>query len=180
MTPGTAVRALPDSLPDSVVQEAWQWHRRLGHTGFASLAELCRREQLPGCKVTPQQFLQVRGSETCEPCVMGKLQRIGHPLRDPPAVRVLHRVHMDLCYYSGTVLSLLSLMKPRAIAQSHCSLARATPRTASSSSSHGLKLKLTSVSSVFDTTGGGVHGNRNVPVLCAEGDTDGAHCCVQC
>ena len=104
VSPGSAVRALPDSLPDAVVQEAWLWHRRLGHTGFATLAELCRQGRLPGCRVTPQQFVQVRNSEACEPCVVGKLRRISHPTRNPPAMRALHRIHMDLCYYDRQVL----------------------------------------------------------------------------
>ena len=91
--------APPLSLPDSVVQEAWLWHRRLGHTGFATLAELRRKNMLPDCQVTPQQFLQVRDVDVCEPCVVGKLQRVSHPLRQPRSVRVLHRVHMDLCSF---------------------------------------------------------------------------------
>ena len=86
---------------DCALEQAWQWHRRLGHLGFSTLADLARLGLLGRCDVTPAQFLQARDLHVCEPCVVGKLRRTSHPPRVPRPVRVLHRVHMDVCELPG-------------------------------------------------------------------------------
>jgi hypothetical protein len=94
----------------SVEQLTWAWecHRRLGHIGFGTLAELSRQGGFADKSLTPDSFVQARERRICEPCVIGKLCRTSHPARMPRPVRVLHRVHMDVCeldgIYFGTVV----------------------------------------------------------------------------
>ena len=78
---------------------AWLWHRRLGHVGFDTLAGMARKGMITGCNVTPEEFMQARGSRVCEPCVTGKLQRGSHPARGPRTVGLLYRGHTDLCMF---------------------------------------------------------------------------------
>ena len=53
---------------------------------------------LDGSTLTPAQIMQARDLCVCEPCIKGKMRRTSHPLRRAPRpVRVLHRLHMDLC-----------------------------------------------------------------------------------
>jgi len=82
---------------EAALDQAWMWHRRLGHKGFSTLADLAKQGMLAGCTLTPQQFMQARAERVCQPCVQGKLRRVPHPPRLPRPVRILHRVHMDLC-----------------------------------------------------------------------------------
>lgn len=95
-TPHHACAAMADEQAMAVAE---QWHRRLGHKGFASLADLVRLGLLDGCDVTPAQFLQARERSVCEPCIVGKLQRASHPLRVPRPVPLLYRVHTDVCEF---------------------------------------------------------------------------------
>lgn len=81
-------------------EQAWRWHRNLGHMGFSTLADLRRKGMLDNCTVTPAKFLQMR-EHVCEPCVVGKLRRTSHPPRAPVPIRVLGRVHMDLMQIPG-------------------------------------------------------------------------------
>lgn len=83
-------------------EQAWLWHRRLGHAGFDTLADMARRQMLGGCNVTPEEFLQARTSHVCEPCVLGKLRRNPHPLRKQRATRILARLHADVLYFPIT------------------------------------------------------------------------------
>ena len=79
------------------LRAAVDWHRRLGHLGFSTLADLARSGLIEGCPLTPAAFLQAREQLVCEPCNTGKLRRVSHPRRAPRAVTVLHRIHADLC-----------------------------------------------------------------------------------
>ena len=73
-----------------------EWHRRLGHIGFSTLADLARSGLIQGCP-SPSEFLQARDTEGCEACALGKMRRTTHPPRPPRELRVLGRVHADLC-----------------------------------------------------------------------------------
>jgi hypothetical protein len=60
-------------------------------------------------EVTSDALLQVHEQQQpCKPCVVGKLHRTSHAQRPPQHVRVLHRVHMDLCDlpngYAATII----------------------------------------------------------------------------
>jgi transposase InsO family protein len=79
------------------VELAQQWHRRLGHQGFSALAGLALKRMLNGCSMSPASFMQASKQQVCQPCVVGKMRRALHPSRSPKLVRVLHRVHVDLC-----------------------------------------------------------------------------------
>jgi hypothetical protein len=78
----------------------------IGHAGFGTLADLCRAGMLRD-DVTAAAFVQARKESVCEPCVLNRLRRGCHPLLRPQQLRVLGRVHMDLCDlphgYFGTV-----------------------------------------------------------------------------
>jgi len=87
-----AALAGPDELSAAVM-----WHRRLGHLGFSTLADLARSKLIENCQVTADAFLQAGKQQLCEPCITTKLRRTSHPRRAPRPVRVLHRVHADLC-----------------------------------------------------------------------------------
>jgi hypothetical protein len=79
------------------VELARQWHRRLGHLGYSTLAGLTCRGLLSGWSTSPAAFMQVSKQQIFQPCMEGKLRRESHPTRHPRLVRVLHRLHMDLC-----------------------------------------------------------------------------------
>lgn len=102
------LRACTAAVSASQLSEAWDCHRKLGHVGFTTLAKMCQRGFLRHTSLTPSALLQARKQGTCEPCVVGKLRRTSHPPRQPREVRVLERVHMDLCDlpigYFGTVI----------------------------------------------------------------------------
>jgi hypothetical protein len=85
------------SVASHDVELARQWHRRLGHLGYSTLAGLTRRGLLSGCSTSQAAFMQASKQQVCQPCTEGKLQRGSHPTRHPRLVRVLHRLHMDLC-----------------------------------------------------------------------------------
>jgi hypothetical protein len=85
------------SVASHDLELARQWHRRLGHLGFSTLAGLKRRGLLSGCSRSPAAFMQASKQQVCQPCMEGKLLRGSHPSRPPRLVRVLHRLHMDLC-----------------------------------------------------------------------------------
>jgi hypothetical protein len=74
-----------------------QWHRRLGHLGYSTLADLRRSGLLHGCAVTPAVFIQARQKHVCESCALGKLRRASHLSRPPRPIRVLGCEHADLC-----------------------------------------------------------------------------------
>jgi hypothetical protein len=74
-----------------------QWHRRLGHLGYSTMADLRRSGLLQGCAVTPAEFIQALQKHVCEPCALGKLRRTSHLSRPPRPIRVLGCVHADLC-----------------------------------------------------------------------------------
>jgi len=88
----TAARA---ALSSDARSEAQLWHERLGHTSYGVLAHMQRKGALPGCKVSPESFIQARDIP-CEPCLAGRLTRSRHPLASTPIPRKLHRVHADL------------------------------------------------------------------------------------
>jgi hypothetical protein len=87
-------------------QSAMQWHRRLGHVGFSTLADLARSGLIQGCSVTAPEFMQARWRQACESCAVGKMRRVPHPTRAPHKIGLLHQMHADLCHLSpGCYLS---------------------------------------------------------------------------
>lgn len=93
-SPNYACAAQADEI---AAEQAWQWHRRLGHIGFSTLSDMVRKDMLPGCTLTASQFLQARDQRVCEPCVVGKMRRVSHPLKSKQPMRVLASLSMDLC-----------------------------------------------------------------------------------
>ena len=81
----------PDELSSAVT-----WHRRLGHLGFSTIADIvnvnvnvnnllaiARSNLIQGCLVTLGAFLQAQKLHLCEPCIAIKLRRTSHPRRAP-------------------------------------------------------------------------------------------------
>ena len=58
---------------------------------------MVREDMLPGCTLTTSRFWQARDRRVCQPCVVGRLRRVSHPLKSTQPVRVLTSVSMDLC-----------------------------------------------------------------------------------
>jgi hypothetical protein len=76
---------------------AMHWHRRLGHLGYDTLANLSRAGMLEGCSLTPASCMKACKAQVCEPCMLSKMGHTSHPTRPAQQLQVLHRVHMDLC-----------------------------------------------------------------------------------
>ena len=96
---------------DLATAQAWAWHRKLGHMGFSTLANLSRQNLLPGCTVTPREFLQAREHHLCEPCVQGRLTAISHPLRtNPTSLLPCERVHSDVVVFPCGTRYLVTLL----------------------------------------------------------------------
>ena len=75
---------------------AMQWHRKLRHTKFGTLANKKRKGMLPDCSATPPEILKARDEETCDSCMEGKMHRSSHPARQTPTPHLNFRVHSDL------------------------------------------------------------------------------------
>ena len=87
------VHAASTAVRESV---AMRWHRKLGHTSFGTLADMQRKHLLHDCPVTPAEFIKARDTETCTPCLDGKMQRSTHPIHEEKAPHVNFRLHSDL------------------------------------------------------------------------------------
>jgi hypothetical protein len=59
--------------------------------GFRRLKDLKRKGLLGKDDPSPAAFAQAKKQKACEPCVLGKLRRVLHPLQLPRHVRPLHR-----------------------------------------------------------------------------------------
>ena len=95
--PDTPHYAWAAQAVDIAAEQAWQWHLWLGHIGFSTLRDMVRKDMLPGCTLTTSQILRASDQRICEPCVVGKLRRVSHPLKSKQPVRLLATLSMDLC-----------------------------------------------------------------------------------
>ena len=91
--------ALSATAGISPLDEAWLWHRRLGHIRFEALGDLAKAGRLPGCTLTASQFLQAGRAAVCEPCVVAKLRRAPHHPRPPRVLEVCDTLSSDLCSF---------------------------------------------------------------------------------
>jgi hypothetical protein len=71
-----------------------QWHRRLGHVGFSTVADLARSGLIHGCSVTAPDSMQARWMQAC---AVGKMRCVPHPPPAPQKIRLLHQMHADEC-----------------------------------------------------------------------------------
>jgi transposase InsO family protein len=76
-------------------QTAQLWHKRFGHLGYASLANMQRLGLIPGCTITPAQFMQA-AKEPCEPCIQAKATRVPHATNEDKTDVILGLVSFDM------------------------------------------------------------------------------------
>jgi Reverse transcriptase (RNA-dependent DNA polymerase)/gag-polypeptide of LTR copia-type/Integrase core domain/GAG-pre-integrase domain len=69
------------------------WHRRFGHSGSGTLAEMARKGLIQGSLLTARDFLQM--DQLCEPCVMAKMHRAPHPAAPARTTRPAQLIHLD-------------------------------------------------------------------------------------
>ena len=69
-TAGAAALVDPHELSSAVT-----WHRRLGHPGFSTLADIPLSNLIHGRPVTPGAFLQAQKQQSCESCIATKMRR---------------------------------------------------------------------------------------------------------
>ena len=76
-------------------QSAQLWHKRFGHLGYASLANMQRLGLIPGCTITPAQFMQA-AMEPCEPCIQATATRVPHATNEDKTNVLLGLVSFDM------------------------------------------------------------------------------------
>ena len=74
------------------------WHKKLGHLGFDSLAKMSARGLLGSNAPKPSAFVQARDAQ-CEVCIRTKHPRNPHPPRDTKATQVCDRIHSDVSFF---------------------------------------------------------------------------------
>ena len=70
------------------------WHGRFEHFNYAALANMQRLGLIPGCTVTPAQFMQA-AREPCKPCIHAKNAEALHPLGDDETNVLLGLIAFD-------------------------------------------------------------------------------------
>ena len=102
------------------------WHQRFAHLGFDNLATLQKKNMVTGINITAEEFSTAGKEKLCEPCVLGKQQRLPFPPSESATTKPLELLHTDVCGplpvtslggsdYFVTVLddySRLSIIKP--------------------------------------------------------------------
>ena len=78
--------------------EVLNWHRKLGHLGFDSLAKMSARGLFGSRAPKPSAFVQARG-EQCEVRIRTKHARTPHPTRDTKATHACDRIHSDVSFF---------------------------------------------------------------------------------
>ena len=78
--------------------EVLNWHRKLGHLGFDSLAKMSARGLFGANAPKPSAFEQAK-DEPCETCIKTKHARKPHPTRDSKATHVCDRIHSDVSFF---------------------------------------------------------------------------------
>ena len=77
------------------LQSASLWHRRFAHLNYAALANMQRLGLIPGCTVTPAQFMQA-ARDPCEPCIQAKAVKVSHPTNEDKTDVLLGLVSFDM------------------------------------------------------------------------------------
>ena len=73
-----------------------QWHKKLGHTNFGTLADMKCKGVLPNCSATPPEILKARDEGICDSCMEGKMHKSSHPTRQTPPPHLNFTVHSDV------------------------------------------------------------------------------------
>ena len=81
----------------AIESPAMQWHKKLGHTNFGTLAEMQRQGMIQGCTTTAPEFVRAGTQEHCNPCTAGKMHRVSHPPRQTRATAINDTLHSDVC-----------------------------------------------------------------------------------
>ena len=77
-------------------QSAQLWHKRFGHLGHDSLAQMQERGLVKGISVPSSDFRSA-AREVCESCALAKHHRFPFPSSGRRSTALLQLVHMDLC-----------------------------------------------------------------------------------
>lgn len=102
------------------------WHQRYAHLGYDNLATLLKKNMVTGIGIAAEEFSTAGKQDLCEPCVLGKQQRLPFPASKSVTSKTLELLHTDVCgplpvtslggsNYFVTVLddySRLSIIKP--------------------------------------------------------------------
>ena len=83
------------AMLSTTFQSAELWHRRFGHLGYGTLAQMAKQGMVRGMKTSAKDFT-VKQKEICEPCLKGKAHRLPFPLTQDKATSKLRRLHADL------------------------------------------------------------------------------------
>lgn len=83
----------------TAVHDPHEWHRKLGHLGFDSLAKLARKGIFSPGNPAPAEFLQAK-DKPCEECIEAKYIRHPHPKSVNKPTIPLFRLHSDVHFVS--------------------------------------------------------------------------------
>ncbi|KAM5569751.1 hypothetical protein ABKV19_016986 [Rosa sericea] len=88
----SASKSVDVSWKVDVLNNAWLWHRRLGHLNFQSLKHLKEKDMVHGLPIIQE------ASEICEGCAVGKQHRDSFPKEKAwRASKPLELIHSDVC-----------------------------------------------------------------------------------
>ena len=86
-----AAAAAPKQTPEL-------WHRRFGHLGYDSLADLVEEDMVDGISVSTEDIKRQQLQQPpCAACALAKRPRLSFPSSDHKSSRALELVHMDVC-----------------------------------------------------------------------------------
>ena len=92
----------------SDILEALLWHRKLGHCGFDTLANMVRKRMFGESGLTPAVFMQAK-EPRCEDCIKTKFTRHSHPTSTNGPVEPLFWLHTDVHLISDMSVSDVSV-----------------------------------------------------------------------
>lgn len=89
-------KIIDKALSANVVNDAWMWHKRLGHIGAQNMCKLLKLSE--GMNLQKQQVIET--IKNCEVCILAKQTRLPFENDRHKASRPLEIIHSDVCYVS--------------------------------------------------------------------------------
>lgn len=91
-----AASSSPDAAAAVCLNAATLWHRRFGHKGFSTLADMASKNAVTGLPEARFFRQELKSVSVCEPCAEGKMKRNSFPSAPSKASKPLQMLHVDI------------------------------------------------------------------------------------
>lgn len=95
-TQSVASPGVPSATSSVASESAMMWHRRLGHTGFSTLANMSGKVIVSGLPSASMFTDELKSTAVCAPCAGAKAQRKPFPVSETRVDKVFDRIHVDI------------------------------------------------------------------------------------